>query len=196
VSLLAGRNVTPLDPAGAPTSQGQVPQIPEHNYHLQKGIAGALILPPLPPLGSPSGKNPTPEACASHRQSGRAARRCGGSDFGAAGDAGANQTNRNAPRRDSRRRVTRDKTRPERAAPFRAPRSAQTALGSDADFAACGRSAACAAVWLAFATRKRCFCARKRRAFAARNAQHEFGIIARCHTQWPERSPEFAGIWS
>jgi hypothetical protein len=60
VSLLAGRNLTPLDPAGVPTSQGQVPQIPEHNYSQQKGIAGALILPPLPPLGSPSGKNRLP----------------------------------------------------------------------------------------------------------------------------------------
>ncbi|HEX8834738.1 MAG TPA: PA14 domain-containing protein [Abditibacteriaceae bacterium] len=60
VSILAGRNVTALDPAGVPTSQGQVPQIPPHNYSEQKGIAGALILPPLPPLGSASGKNPTP----------------------------------------------------------------------------------------------------------------------------------------
>jgi len=45
---------------GTPSSTGQVPQLPDHNYDQQKGLPGALVLPPLPPLGTASGLNPEP----------------------------------------------------------------------------------------------------------------------------------------
>jgi hypothetical protein len=41
---------------------GVAPNLPPHNYSEQKGLAGALVLPPLPPLGTASGKNPQPRA--------------------------------------------------------------------------------------------------------------------------------------
>lgn len=62
-----------LTDAGAPSSVGQQPNVPEHNYDQQKGLAGALVLPPLPPLGTPSGKNPDPRPVKPNSKSGKPA---------------------------------------------------------------------------------------------------------------------------
>ncbi len=45
---------------GFTPAEGVQPNMPVHNHDLQKGIPGALVLPPLPPLGSESGKGLSP----------------------------------------------------------------------------------------------------------------------------------------
>jgi hypothetical protein len=60
--LLDAKGINILTNGGAPTSVGVAPNLPPHNYSEQKGLAGALVLPPLPPLGTAVGKNPQPRA--------------------------------------------------------------------------------------------------------------------------------------
>lgn len=47
---------------GFTPAEGVQPNMPPHNHDLQKGIPGALVLPPLPPLGTEAGTYPRPHA--------------------------------------------------------------------------------------------------------------------------------------
>ncbi|HEY0073394.1 MAG TPA: PA14 domain-containing protein, partial [Abditibacteriaceae bacterium] len=54
-ALLANSNFTDT---GFTPAQGTAPNPPEHNPESKAGLAGALVLPPMPPLGTEKGRNP------------------------------------------------------------------------------------------------------------------------------------------
>ena len=56
-------------------AHGVSPNFPEHNHDAQKGLPGALVLPPLPPVGTETGKAQKPRIVKKARQAEQAAPR-------------------------------------------------------------------------------------------------------------------------